>query len=179
MPINYKFLFCTTLLLVLSVWMEVYIFRETGLKIALLSLFIFWFIWFVHDAIQNKLMHIIRITMNANNIIIVTLREQYTFALDEVTIEETWFGCIQILKISKDFHISSAFINMKDFTNLEQKLQKNKININDLNVKFKIPLLVATILSIITASNILNIEFDDILYSIIGIYLIYQILKNK
>ncbi len=178
-PINYRFLFCIVLIFILSIWMEVYMFHESSLKIPLYSLFSFWFIWFTYDAIQNKLMHITKITMDTDKIIIVTLDEKYIFDLDEVLIEETWLGCIKILKISNKFHLSSAYINAKDFTKLEQKLQKNKININDLNLKFKILLFATTILSIMTISNILNIEFDGVLYSIIGIYLVYQIFKKS
>ena len=175
-PINYIFLFCVVLLLVLSGWMEIYIFHESGLDITLFSLFVFWFIWFVHNIIQNKAMNITKIIMDTDQIIIITPKEKHIFDLDKVLIEDTWLRCIKILKVSKKFHISSAFVHVNDFLKLEEKIQK-KININ-LNEKLKNLSLVLIVLAIMSTAYIFNVEFDHILYSTIGIYLIYQISKK-
>jgi len=178
-PINYSFLLCIGIILILSIWLEVYFLSETNLIVAIFVLLIFWVTWFVHDAIQNKIMHITDIMIEESRFIIITLNEKYTFALDDVSIEVIGFGCIKELNIANTFYISSGYINVKDLNYLEQRLNKKKISLNDLSIKFQMLLFITITMIIVIASNILNIGFDSILYSIIGIYLGYQILKKK
>jgi len=176
-PINYSFLLCIGLILILSMWLEVYLLSEANLIVAIFVLLTFWVTWFVHDAIQNKTMHITDIMIEESRFIIITSSEKYTFSLDDVSIEG--IGCIKNLNIANTFYISSGYINVKDLNYLERRLTKKKISLKDLSIKFQILLFITIIMIIIISSNILNIGFDSMLYSIIGIYLAYQILKKK
>jgi len=178
-PINYLFFKCIFLIGILSILIEVYLLSEINLMVILFVLFVFWITWFSYDMIQNKKMDIKNMLIEEHYFIVITSNKKYMFRFDEVFIEKTWFGCIKNLKVSNKFYLSSAYINGKDFIGLEQKLQKKNINIINLNIKYKILSFVIVSSLIMILSKILNIRFDNILYSIIGIYLAYQIFKKK
>lgn len=177
-PINFIFFLCMCLLLLITIGLEVYVFTETSLIIVIVLFFIFWTMWIVRDIIQNYKMYITNLIIDDNKLMIVTSTNQYEYLLENIYIEEVICGCIKVLNVDNTFYISSAYINMKDFSYLEQKVSKKKISLNDLNPKYKVLLGIFVFIFIYSISYALGLGFDSVLYSIIGIYLGYQILKK-
>ena len=172
-PVNIRFLLCVMLVLLLWVGMALLDDYEENVKVVFYALFSFWSVWFVYEAMQNRTVKISSITLDSAGIIVTAQNQTYTFSFAEIEIDEIFLGCIKTVNIANRFYLNSIYIHTKDFIEIEKRVWKYR-DINSSTLQHKLLLFVSITVLIIVLSEIFHIGFDAVLYSLIGIYLLYQ-----